>query len=99
MLTHAVASAVIFQLFTHQHLYVEGPTVDEDRSRQVWGMGERRALRQARSARQPKLATVEDGEEEEEEEEEIPQLSLYAALVLLIAVTVSFRARLAWLPR
>ncbi|KAL8293474.1 hypothetical protein RQP46_000175 [Phenoliferia psychrophenolica] len=79
---------LIFQLFTHQHLYVEGHTDEADHSRPIWGMGERRALRQARSTRRPKLATVEDGEEEEEDEEEIPQLSLYAALVLLIVVTV-----------
>ncbi|KAK4702012.1 Ca2+:H+ antiporter, partial [Phenoliferia sp. Uapishka_3] len=82
---------LIFQLFTHQHLYMEGPTTDEDRSKPIWGLPNHtshRAFRQARSARQPKLATVEDGEEEEEDPEEIPQLSLYAALALLVLVTV-----------
>ena len=87
--THVVfPPTVIFQLFTHQHLYLEGATEDTDHSRPIWGMGDRRALRNARSTRQPRLATVEDGQDEEEDEEEIPQLSLYAALVLLIAVTV-----------
>ncbi|KAM0748657.1 Calcium/proton exchanger [Meredithblackwellia eburnea MCA 4105] len=80
---------LIFQLFTHQHLYAEGAIDDSaDTSRPIWGMGEHRALRNARSARRPKIATVEDGSEEEEDEEEIPQLTLWAALALLVGVTV-----------
>lgn len=41
------------------------------------------------------MATVEDGTVEEEDEEEIPTLSLWAALILLIGVTVSSRFPLA----
>lgn len=57
-------------------------------------MGDRRALKQARSARRRRV--VQEEEDEEEEEKEIPQLSLWGALVLLLVVTVrpvSLRAR------
>lgn len=48
-------------------------------------MKNHRALRQARSARR---RYVEEAQDKEEEEEEIPTLSLWAALVLLVGVTV-----------
>lgn len=81
---------LVFQLFTHQHLYVDTPhhEGDADRSsdgRSVFGMKNHRALRQARSARR---RYVEEAQDKEEEEEEIPTLSLWAALVLLVGVTV-----------
>lgn len=52
----------------------------------VWGMGDRRALKQARSVR--RRGTVADLEEDEDEEEEIPKLNLYSGLILLGGVTV-----------
>lgn len=48
-------------------------------------------MRNARSARRPRLAVAEaggEGYEIEEEEEEVPALSLWAALILLVVVTV-----------
>ncbi|KAI5481582.1 pentatricopeptide repeat protein [Pseudohyphozyma bogoriensis] len=79
---------LIFQLFTHQHLYVDvgrdQPEINAD-GRQLWG--DHRALRAAKSVRKPRVLQEETGEEEEEEEE-IPQLSLWAALILLVIVTV-----------
>lgn len=78
---------VIFQLFTHQHLYSEA--TDDTAAKEgmaVWGMGDRRALKQARSVR--RRGTVADLEEDEDEEEEIPKLNLYSGLLLLGGVTV-----------
>ncbi|GAA6023168.1 hypothetical protein JCM11491_003285 [Sporobolomyces phaffii] len=80
---------LIFQLFTHQHLFAEGHTSEIDADivdgRPIWRG--HRAFRQAPSVRRPRVVE-EAAEDEEEEEEELPQLNLWSALVLLVAVTV-----------
>ncbi|GAA6059745.1 hypothetical protein JCM10212_001953 [Sporobolomyces blumeae] len=79
---------LIFQLFTHQHLYAEGHSSEADANvrdgRQVWRG--HRAFRQAKSVRRPRV--VEEAVEEEEEEEELPQINVWSALILLVVVTV-----------
>lgn len=81
---------LVFQLFTHQHLYAEGRTEEADaigEGRLVYGLGDRRVMRPAKSVRKPRA--LEEDLDDEEEEEEIPTLSLWAALILLTIVTVS----------
>lgn len=81
---------LVFQLFTHQHLYAEGRIEEADavgEGRLVYGLGERRVMRPAKSVRKPRA--LEEDLEDDEEEDEIPTLSLWAALVLLTIVTVS----------
>lgn len=82
---------LIFQLFTHQHLYLEGEPEDteimrEGRNLKIKGLRDRRVMRPAKSVRKPRA--LEEDLDEEEEEEEIPVLSLWAALVLLLVVTL-----------
>lgn len=78
---------LIFQLFTHQHLYAEGSQADTEVAREGRSVfGRHRALVQARSVRKPRMLEEEEGEEEEEE---IPLLNLYSSLLLLAVVTVS----------
>ncbi|ORY76541.1 Sodium/calcium exchanger protein-domain-containing protein [Leucosporidium creatinivorum] len=80
---------LVFQLFTHQHLYAEGRSEETDVTREgrlVYGLGDRRVMRPAKSVRKPRA--LEEDFDDEEEEEEIPTLSLWAALVLLTVVTV-----------
>lgn len=59
----------------------------EGRTLKIKGMRDRRVMRPARSVRKPRA--LEEDLDEEEEEEEVPTLSLWAALVLLVVVTVS----------
>ncbi|GAA5873193.1 hypothetical protein JCM8547_006811 [Rhodosporidiobolus lusitaniae] len=81
-----------FQLFSHQHIFSDAPVDENDadlrEGRRIWGMGDRRAFRQAPSVRRPRPveAALEEGEEEEEAEE--PTLNKWAACVLLVIVTV-----------
>ncbi|GAA6011543.1 hypothetical protein JCM10207_002653 [Rhodosporidiobolus poonsookiae] len=81
---------LLFQLFTHQHLYAEGNADPNDEAlregRPVWGTKNHRAFRQAKSVR--KQGRLETGQEEDEEEEEVAQLNKYVALGLLVVVTV-----------
>ncbi|GAA5927332.1 hypothetical protein JCM1841_002210 [Sporobolomyces salmonicolor] len=78
---------LIFQLFTHQHLYADARTAEEEahirEGRQVWKS--HRAFKQAKSVRGARQ--VEEAVDEEEEEE-LPTLNKWAALVLLAVVTV-----------
>ncbi|GAA5891134.1 hypothetical protein JCM5296_004903 [Sporobolomyces johnsonii] len=78
---------LIFQLFTHQHLYADARTAEEEaqilEGRQVWRS--HRAFKQAKSVRGARQ--MEDAVDEEEEEE-LPTLNKWAALVLLVVVTV-----------
>ncbi|GAA5839985.1 hypothetical protein JCM11251_006581 [Rhodosporidiobolus azoricus] len=82
---------LIFQLFTHQHLYAEGATDPNDATlregRQVWGLRERRAFKQAKSVRRQQRR-MEEGLDDEEEEEEEPTLNKWVAMALLVVVTV-----------
>lgn len=86
---------VFFQLFTHQHLYAEGPVDPDDpvvrEGRPVWGLKNRRAFKEAKSARRPRQ--LEEAGDGEEEEEETPSLNKWVALALLVVVTVSFPFR------
>ena len=79
---------IIFTLFTHEHLYAEGP-VDEnsiDPEGRVL-FRDHRFLKAAKSVRRPRqLESAEDDEEEEEKEE--CQLNLWSAIILLLVVTV-----------
>ncbi|GAA5834669.1 hypothetical protein JCM3766R1_003635 [Sporobolomyces carnicolor] len=81
---------LIFQLFTHQHLFAEGHTSEIDADmrdgRPIWRG--HRAFRQAPSVRRPRVVEEATEEEEEEEEEEVPQLNIWSALILLVVVTV-----------
>ncbi|GAA5967451.1 hypothetical protein JCM3765_001879 [Sporobolomyces pararoseus] len=81
---------LIFQLFTHQHLYAEGHSSEADASmqdgRQIWRG--HRAFRQAPSVRRPRVIEEAAEDPEEEEEEEVPQLNIWSALILLVVVTV-----------
>lgn len=81
---------MIFQLFTHQHLFAEGHTSEIDADmrdgRPIWRG--HRAFRQAPSVRRPRVVEEATEEEEEEEEEEVPQLNIWSALILLVVVTV-----------
>lgn len=82
---------LIFQLFTHQHLYADGSGADTEAAREgrsVWGLKNHRALRQAKSARKARRDLSVEEEEEEEGEEEVPVLNLYSALLLLGISTV-----------
>ncbi len=78
---------IVFTLFTHEHLYSEGP-VDEnsiDPEGRVL-FRDHRFLRAAKSARAPRQ--LESAEDEEEEEKEECQLNLWSAIILLLVVTV-----------
>lgn len=81
---------LIFQLFTHQHLFAEGHTSEIDADmrdgRQIWRG--HRAFRQAPSARRPRAVEEAADDDVEGEEEEEPQLNIWSALVLLVVVTV-----------
>ncbi|GAA5888523.1 hypothetical protein JCM6882_008983 [Rhodosporidiobolus microsporus] len=83
---------LLFQLFTHQHLYAEGATDPNDavlrEGRAVWGLRERRAFKPARSVRRTRRMEEGLAEDEEEEEEEEPTLNKWVALGLLVVVTV-----------
>ncbi|GAA5856154.1 hypothetical protein JCM9279_004929 [Rhodotorula babjevae] len=83
---------LFFQLFTHQHLYAEGHVDHNDPKlrdgRQVWGMKEHRAFKQAKSVQRQRRLEEGLAEDEEEEEVEEPTLNKWAALVLLVVVTV-----------
>ncbi|GAA5968250.1 hypothetical protein JCM11641_003783 [Rhodosporidiobolus odoratus] len=80
---------LFFQLFTHQHFYAEGEQDPNDASiregRQVWK--EHRAFKQAKSVRRRRVQ-LEDGLDDDDDEAEEPTLNKWAALVLLIVVTV-----------
>ncbi|GAA6044351.1 hypothetical protein JCM8097_002782 [Rhodosporidiobolus ruineniae] len=83
---------LIFQLFSHTHLYAEGATSEEEAAaqrdgREIWGMRGHRAFRAARSVRRPRQ--VEEGETDDEDEEtEEATMNIWVALGLLIVVTV-----------
>lgn len=90
---------LVFQLFTHQHLYAEGRTEESEaigEGRLVYGLGDRRVMRPAKSVRKPRA--LEEDLDDEEEEEEIPTLSLWAALILLTIVTVRCASSLKLTP-
>ena len=82
--------AVIFQLFSHKHLYAEGNVTEAHEDvrdgRPIWRG--HRVFRPAPSVRRPRVAEEATEEAEEEEEGEVPTINLWSALILLVIVTV-----------
>ncbi|GAA5820063.1 hypothetical protein JCM3770_002123 [Rhodotorula araucariae] len=83
---------LFFQLFTHQHLYSEGHVDHNDpilrEGRQVWGLKDHRAFKQAKSVQRQRRLEEGLAEDDEEEEAEHPTLHKWMALALLVVVTV-----------
>ncbi|SCV70391.1 BQ2448_1785 [Microbotryum intermedium] len=85
-----------FQLFTHPHLYVEAAQQGngEDFTKKLkLGKKKKTAFKPAKSVRKPRQPVVgpEEGGiqgEDDEDDEEVPTLTLWAALGLLVVVTV-----------
>lgn len=97
------AAYLVFQLWTHPHLYSETPSSAETPDGHPT-FGGHRIMRQARSVRTrtPHISVTPDeaGEEvepEEEEEEEVPTLNFVSAVLLLTLSTVLVGVTSEWL--
>ncbi|EGG08244.1 uncharacterized protein MELLADRAFT_85068 [Melampsora larici-populina 98AG31] len=93
---------LVFQLWTHPHLYSETPSSSETPDGHPT-FGGHRIMRQARSVRTrtPHVSVTPDeageGHEEEEEEEEVPTLNFVSAVLILALSTVLVGVTSEWL--
>ncbi|CAH7688872.1 Sodium/calcium exchanger protein-domain-containing protein [Phakopsora pachyrhizi] len=97
---------LIFQLWTHAHLYNETPSSPEESTQTQLTWAGHKILRPSKSvrARQPPLSYPDQREQgsvehlgEEEEEEEVPSLNTVSALVLLALSTALVGVTSEWL--
>ncbi|KAG0143821.1 hypothetical protein CROQUDRAFT_162805 [Cronartium quercuum f. sp. fusiforme G11] len=97
------AAYLLFQLWTHAHLYQETPNNSSSSGEQDGRptFGGHRIMRIAKSVKTQNptriTSATEDGEDQEEEEEETPTLNLFSSIGLLVLSTVLVGVTSEWL--